>query len=57
VLSFVGFLFTLACAITGAYVWLRWGLCGARMIWRYREVIDAAVRTEINEIVIHDGGR
>ena len=56
-LSLVGFLFTLACAITGAYVWLRWGLCGVQVLWRYREVVDAAVRSEIGEIVIRDGGR
>ena len=57
ILSLVGFLFTLACAITGAYVWLRWGYTGVVCIWRYREVIDAAVRTEIGEVVIRDGGR
>lgn len=57
VLSLVGFLFTLTCAITGAYVWLRWGYVGVVTLWKYKDVVDAAVRNEIGETILRGGGR
>lgn len=50
-LGFLGFCFVLLFSVTGAYVWLRWGYAGVRCIWRYREMIDAGVRSEAGGVV------
>jgi hypothetical protein len=44
VFEFVGFLFCLACAFVGAYVWMRWGYCGVALLWQKREEFDHVVQ-------------
>ena len=51
-LGYVGFMVVLVFSATGGYVWLRWGWTGVLVIWRYREVVDSAVRHDVGMTVL-----
>lgn len=51
VMSFLGAVFVGYCAIVGAAVVLRWGICGVHLIWRKRAAIDEEVRAEVESIL------
>lgn len=49
-LDAIGYLAWIVAALwtlTGCAIWLRWGWCGVRWIWRHRRDVDTAVASEI----------
>lgn len=50
-LSAIGAVFVGYCAISGAYVVLRWGTCGIATVWRFRRVLDQTVKDDIQLII------
>lgn len=53
----VGIGFLSACAFVGAYIWLRWGVCGIQCLWSHRELLDIRVEAEVEETTRTKGGR
>lgn len=49
--SYVGSSLLFVFALTGAYIWLRWGYCGVALIWAKRHDLDDAVTTNVASVV------
>jgi hypothetical protein len=53
VLSYIGFMFLAVCAVTGAFIWLRWGMVGVTVIWSLRKVMDVTVWEDFDSAAKH----
>ena len=57
-ISFVSFIGTAAfgiSAVTGAYIWLRWGWCGVAAIWSIRKTLDLEVCEAVKGAIVNLG--
>ena len=53
----LGVSFGIACFITGAALWLRWGWTGVALIWKRRLDIDDSVKRELESMFRDPRGR
>lgn len=59
-ISFVSFIGTAAfgiSAVTGAYIWLRWGWCGVAAIWSIRKTLDVEVCEAVKGAIVKGASR
>ena len=42
--------------VTGCAIWLRWGWCGVRWIWRHSREIDQAIVHDVDGCRFHAAG-
>jgi len=54
-LSFIGAVAVMTFAVTGAYIWLRWGYIGVLAIWSIRKTLDVQVCEAVKDAVVKVG--